>query len=50
MKKKDDSDDNSSDNESIDCPVPQGAEILNTEEKETQILAAAEHVKVAKVQ
>jgi hypothetical protein len=30
--------------------LPQGAEIFNTEERETQILAAAEHVKLAKVQ
>jgi hypothetical protein len=50
MKKKDNSDDDSSDDESLDCPLPQGAENFNTEERETQILAAAEHVKLTKVQ
>jgi hypothetical protein len=30
--------------------LPQGAEIFNTDKRETQILAAAEHVKLARVQ
>jgi hypothetical protein len=50
LKKKDDSDDDTSEDEAPACPLPQGAEIFNTEERETQILAAAEHVKLARVQ
>jgi hypothetical protein len=50
LKKKDDSDNGTSDDEAPACPFPQGAVIFNTEERETQILAAAEHVKLARVQ
>jgi hypothetical protein len=50
LKKKDHSDGDTSDDEALACPLPQGAEIFDTEERETQILVAAEHVKLAKVQ
>ena len=50
LKKKDDSDDDTFDDEASACPLSQGAGIFNTDKRETQILAVAEHVKLARVQ
>ncbi len=50
LKKRDDSDEESSDDEAVACPLPAGADIFNLDEREKQILEAAEHVQLAKAQ
>jgi hypothetical protein len=47
LKKRDNPDDESSDDGAVACPLPQGVEIFNIEERERQILEAADHIKLA---
>jgi hypothetical protein len=46
LKRWNGSDGVSSDDEAVACSLPKGAEIFNIEEREIQILEAADHVKL----